>query len=471
MSVGEKVFTILLAGAAVLCAAMPATAGHPAALTETEAEALGTEIYIYGYPLVTMDMTRQVMTNSATAEALKAPMGQFSHARLYPDASFVDVPAQNVDTLYSSAWLNLAKEPYILHLPEEKDHYYLMPLLSGWTNVFSSLGTRTTGTKEADYAITGPSFKERLPAHVKEVKSPTDLVWILGRTYCSGSAEDYKLVHAIQDRYTLTPLSSFGKPYTNPKGIVDAKVDMKTAVRNQVNKLNAAAYFNKLALLLKENPPAAADAPMVAIMAQLGIIPGKEYDVGKFDKNVIEGLERGIKLAQEQILSALINQDIAVNGWVMVLNTGEYGTNYLKRAAMAATGLGANLSQDAVYPKTSVDSNGEMLSGAHSYVLHFTKEDIPPVKGFWSLTMYDDEYFFVPNDLHRYTLSPRNALKYNNDGSLDVYIQSTWPGKEKESNWLPAPLDRFILMLRLYWPETAVLDGTWKPPAVHRTAP
>ena len=154
------------------------------------------------------------------------------------------------------------------------------------------------------------------------------------------------------------------------------------------------------------------------------------------------------------------------------LKTGdEYGTDYLQRATITAVGLGANRPQDAVYPMSEVDVDGKPYSGAHGnkYVLHFKKGETPPVKGFWSLTMYDAEYFFYANPLNKYTVSPRNALKYNEDGSLDVYIQHESPGKEWEANWLPAPAGEFILMLRLYWPKEtppSILDGTWKLPAV-----
>src|SRR5262245_29009369 len=182
-------------------------------LSEDEALKLGTEAYIYGYPLVTMEMTRRVMTNAAEPKGNHAPMGQFYLSRTYPDASFRDVTAPNADTLYSTAWLDLSKEPYIFSLPEQKDRYYLMPMLDGWTNVFQVPGKRTTGDKAQKYAITGPGWKGELPDGVTELKSPTNMVWIIGRTYCTGTPEDYKAVHELQDQYSLVPLSAFGKPY------------------------------------------------------------------------------------------------------------------------------------------------------------------------------------------------------------------------------------------------------------------
>jgi hypothetical protein len=444
-----------------------------APLTEEEAFKTATDAYVYGYPLVTMEMTRRVMTNVATVEAMRMPMGQFGSAREYPSAAFRDVTAPNADTLYSVAWLDLAKEPYVLSLPDEDGRYYLMPMLSGWTDVFEVPGKRTTGTKAQKYAITGPGWKGKLPEGVTEYKSPTSMVWLLGRTYCTGTPQDYKAVHAIQDEYCVVPLSAYGKPYTAPKGKVDPKIDMKTPVRDQVNRMDAATYFNTLALLMKDNPPAKADAPMVEKMAKIGIVPGKDFDVSKLDPAVAKGLQGVPKAAQEKITGFFKDAGKEVNGWQIMTKTGIYETDYLQRAFVTAIGLGANRPQDAVYPTSVVDGEGKPYDGANKCVMHFPKGQTPPAKGFWSLTMYDADYFFVKNPLNRYTVSSRFDFKYNKDGSLDLYIQKGSPGKEKESNWLPAPAGKFILMLRLYWPqETApsILDGTWEPPAVKKFA-
>lgn len=442
---------------------------QPAAkMSEQEALELGTQAYIYAYPLITMDMTRRVMTNVAAPTDLKAPVGQFFNAREYPDASFHDVTAPNADTLYSIAWLDLAKGPYILHVPDEHGRYYLMQMLNGWTDVFADPGTRTTGAAAHDFAIVGPNWQGALPKGMTVYKSPTDMVWVVGRTYCTGTPEDYKAVHAIQDHYTLVPLSAYGKSYTPSPGKTDPAIDMKTPVRDQVNALNADAYFSRLAMLLQENPPAAADAPMVAKLAQLGIVPGQPFAINKLSPEVAKGLQAAVKAGQEKILGHEQSAGIIRNNWISPAKTGQYGTDYIQRAFVALFGLGANLPQDAIYPVTRIDSDGNALNGTHRYVIHFAKGQTPPVNGFWSLTMYDNQFFFVNNPLNRYTLSPRNALKYNPDGSLDLYIQQETPGSDKESNWLPAPDDDFTLMFRFYWPKEALINGAWNPPMVHK---
>lgn len=439
-----------------------------------EAVSLGVEAYIYGYPLVTMEMTRRVMTNVEKPEGSRAPMGHFVRMREYPSPEYRDVTAPNADTLYTTAWINVSQEPYVLNLPDAKDRFYLFPMLDGWTNVFQVPGKRTTGTGPQKYAITGPGWKGKLPDGVKEYKSPTGIVWLLGRIYCTGTPEDYAAVHKMQDDISLVPLSSYGKPYTPPAGKIDPAIDMKLAVREQVNALSAHDYFTLLAQLMKDNPPAPADKPILAKMAKLGIVPGQPFDGSKINSLALEAFSAVPKIANEKIMiwmkEGIIAGDMKLeNGWVFTTKTGLYGTNYIQRALITAIGLGANRPQDAVYPTSEGPNLVEAYSGEKNYVMHFEKGQLPPASGFWSLTMYDKEYFFVKNTINRQSISARQDLKPNADGSVDLYIQHQSPGADKESNWLPAPKDKFILMMRLYWPnETnpSILNGSWTVPAV-----
>lgn len=430
------------------------------------------EAYVYGYPLVTMEMTRRVMTNTVSATGNRGPMGQMVKARNYPDASFRDVTAPNADTLYTTAWVDVGKEPWVLSLPDMKDRYFLFPMLDGWTTVFQVPGTRTTGTGAQSYAITGPGWSGTLPAGVKEYKSPTSMVWLLGRIYCTGTPEDYATVHALQDQIGLVPLSAYGKPYTPPPGTVDAAIDMKTAVRDQVNRMDAVAYFTLLAELMKTNPPVAADAPALARFARIGLVPGQDFNAATLNADFVRRIPQA---AFDRImLQFKINPAVKdINGWNYTTKTGIYGTDYLMRALITAIGLGANRPQDAVYPTSLKDADGRTYDGANRYVVHFAKDELPPVEGFWSITMYDSNYFFVANPINRYSISPRQHLKQNADGSVDLYVQKETPGTDKESNWLPAPAGKFILMMRLYWPrETnpSILDGSWVIPGVAKAA-
>lgn len=437
-----------------------------------EARDLAIEAYIYAYPLVTMELTRRSLTNVATPEASKAPMGQFLRLRGYPPVDDHAVTAPNADTLYTIIWLDVTEEPWIVSTPDMKGRYFLLPMLDGWTNVFDVPGKRTTGTGPQKFAITGPGWKGTLPPGVKQYKSPTGMVWMLGRIYCTGTPEDYAAVHALQDQMTAVPLSSYGKPFTPPPGTVDPSFDSKTAVREQVNAMDAASYFALFAQLLKTNPPSAADAPMVAKLGKLGVVPGRDFDASKLNPSVSKGLAQAPKTAQRKIMGWMKKGVLAgdfklKNGWAFTTKTGLYGTNYIQRALITAIGLGANRPQDAVYPTSTGPDVLQKYHGSKKYVMHFAKGHLPPVNGFWSLTMYDTDYFFVPNPLNRYTVSQRNKLKANADGSVDLYIQNESPGADKEENWLPAPKDGFILMMRLYWPKDtppSLLDGSWTIP-------
>ena len=440
---------------------------------ELEAREVAIEGYIYAYPLVTMEMTRRVMTNVEKPEGSKAPMAHFARLRNYPAVDDRSVTAPNADTLYTLAWLDVSKEPWIVSIPDMKGRFFLFPMLDMWTNVFHDPGKRTTGTKAQKYAITGPGWKGTLPAGITEYKSPTSIVWILGRIYCTGTPEDYKAVHALQDQVSAVPLSSWGRPYTPPPGKVDPAIDMKQPPRDQVNAMDGVAYFKLFAELMKANPPAAEDAPMLARLARIGIVPGQDFDASKLDPAVVKGINAAPKPAQEKISNlkeAIVAGHAKLeHGWMFFPQTGVYGTGYRNRALITWYGLGANRIQDAVYPTSEGPELLSKYNGANKYVMRFEKGQFPPAKGFWSITMYDDQYFFVPNAINRQTIGSRSKFKANPDGSVDIYVQNESPGKDKEANWLPAPKGEFVLMMRLYWPsETppSILDGSWKPPAV-----
>jgi len=462
-----------LAAVGVFCIAGCGNNNAPSVLPE-EAMRIAVDAYIYGYPLVTFDMVRQQQTNVATPDPEHAPMGQMIKMRSYPAVDNHCCAAPNADTLYTMVWLDVSNEPWVLSIPDMGSRYYIVPMLDGYSEVFKVASPSTTGSKAQTYAITGPGWSGTLPNNVTEVKSATGMVWVLGRIYCTGTPEDYKAVHALQDKFAVVPLSSYGKPYTPPAGVVDPKVDMKTAVRKQVDALDTNDYFNYLGKLMKTNPPTAQDAPIVAQMAKIGLEAGKDFDSNKLaiiDREIIKTVP---KLALVKMFEHLKEQK-TTNGWFYFTSgVGEFGTDYLVRGMANALGPGWNRPQDAVYPLSQKDAEGSDYDGAsHKYVMHIGKGKTPPVKAFWSLTMYDTEFFFVPNAINRYDVSQRNHFKTNPDGSFDLYIQSDSPGKDKEANWLPAPKGKFALVMRLYWPTRtppSILDGTWTPPPVKRVS-
>jgi hypothetical protein len=428
---------------------------------------IASEAYVYGYPLVTMEMTRRIITNVAEPAGTRGPMGQIIKLRAYPDAAFRDVTAPNADTLYTTSFFDVGDEPWVLSVPDMKGRYFLLPFLDGWTNVFAVPGSRTTGTGAQTFVISGPGWSGDVPAGVTQLKSPTAIVWLLGRIYCTGTPEDYAAVHALQDAFKLQPLSTWGKDYAPPAGKVDAAIDMKTPVRDQVNRLSTNEYFTLLADLMKRNPPAAADAPVLERFKTIGLVSGQNFD-GKaldaaWDTRLPQVSFDRIKLH----LTSLKRE----NGWLFTTKTGLYGTQYLQRAFITAFGLGANRPQDAVYPLSQRASVLEAYEGEHNYTLRFEKGQLPPVKGFWSLTMYNEEMFFIANPINRYSMNMRTNPKLEPDGSLVISIQNESPGTDKEANWLPSPKGKFHLMLRLYWPDEdnpSILDGSWIIPPVKR---
>jgi len=439
------------------------------AITEQEAYEIGIEAYTYFYPLVLMDTTRRQAVNVEAGKVVgRGPMNTFTHGRTFPPADFRDVVRPNFDTLYSIAWLDLTKEPMVVSAPDTQGRYYMLPMLDMWTDVFMVPGKRTTGTGAGRFLVAPQGWQGKPPEGVQRIDAPTPYVWIIGRTQTNGP-KDYDAVHKVQDGYKVTPLSQLGKKPEPAKTVVDPAVDMKTPPMIQVDGMAADKYFAYAAELLKVNPPHITDQPILARMRRIGIERGKSFDLGKAEITIKRSLERAAPDALKQIQAKIPTFARVANGWQMNTDTmGVYGTYYLKRAGVALMGLGANLPEDAVYPLNIGDADGKPLTGANKYVLHFTKNEIPPAAAFWSITLYDKDGFPTANALNRNAIGDRDDLKFNADGSIDFYFQNESPGKDKESNWLPAPTGNFNLIMRLYGPKAEALDGRWVPPAVKK---
>ncbi len=438
--------------------------------TPEEAEAIATLAYGYGFPLVLMDASRAVMTAVPSVEAQKGPINQFIHVMEFPDDTYRDVVSPNVDTLYSTAWLDLAAEPIVLRVPDLADRYYVMQICDAWTNVFTAPGTRTTGNRAGAFALVGPDWRGTLPADVQKLAAPTNLVWIIGRTFTAGKA-DYAAVNAIQRQYELVPLSAWGRPYTPPAKVpVAPGVDSQTPTVVQVGKMSAGDFLARLAQLMGPNPPAAEDQPLVSRLRKIGVAPGAPFALDRLPARLKAAIESGIASGRARLAAAAkaISEDQPANAWRIERSLGRYGTDYATRALVAVVGLGSNLAEDAVYPITRVDADGGKLTGANRYQLHFDASGLPPVNAFWSVTMYSTSQFLVKNPIGRHALGDRDPLRYNADGSLDIYLQHADPGADKRANWLPAPPDGFSLVMRLYSPKQAVIDGSWSPPPVVR---
>ncbi len=439
------------------------------AVTAAEAELLAANAYIYAYPLVVMDVTRQVMTAASRPDvrSLRAPINQIISAPSFPSAEFKDVVRPNFDTLYTSAWMDLNAEPLVLTVPEMGDRYYLLPVLDAWTNVVASPGTRTSGSRGGVFAITGPAFTGQALEGMQVIRVPTRYAWLVGRIAAKPGADE-KAVNELQSQIKLVPLSRYADDrFRTVATSVDKRVDTKTPPPKQVAQMSAQQFFDRFGALTKDNPPSGADIPILASLARIGVVPGRSFDASPLGPDIRAAIDRGIVRGQ-RTLEEQTALAMSKPGWVTFgSNLGNYGTDYMTRGVVALGGLGANLTADAIYPMAAQDSKGRPLDGHHRYVVRFNQP--PPVKGFWSLTPYDDQGHAVKNDIDRHSIGSEHELTRAPDGAISIYMQADQPNDERSrANWLPVPRGPFNVTLRLYSPEPQVGSGAWKPPVIER---
>ncbi len=358
-------FSLSLLTLLALAAAVQTTpsAAQTAQLSEQEARAVATDAYLYFYSLITMDVTRKQLTNMEPGKGIGGPMNTFANVPAFPAADMRSVVRPNFDTLYSSGYLDMTKEPVVVSVPDTGGRYYLLPMLDMWTDVFAAPGTRTTGTQAANFLVVPSNWQLdlrdkylqefKLPKETQLINAPTPHVWIIGRTKTDGPA-DYAAVHKIQAGFKITPLSQWGKPEKTIETKIDPDVDMKTPPKIQVDTMAADKYFAYAAELIKINPPHITDEPILAQMKRLGIERGKSFDMAKADPVVRKALDAAPETAQKLMRWKTATLARVVNGWSMNTDTmGVYGNYYLKRAIVTQLGLGANLPEDAIYPLKS----------------------------------------------------------------------------------------------------------------------
>lgn len=434
-----------------------------AELQQDEIQKIASEAYIYTYPLVLMDITREQLTNKGIGGS------GFFHFRQYPPADFKDVVRPNFDTLYSIAWIDVSEEPMIVSAPDTHGRYYLLPMYDMWTDIYAAPGSRTSGTQAGDFAMVPEGWEGELPEGVKRIEAPTEMNWIIGRTQSNGPT-DYSVVNEIQDGYKVTPLSKWGTDYQPSKLKVDPSVDLITPPLTQVANMDAKTYFARASKLMQKYGTHQSDGSQLLRLERIGLTLDGDWELDKLSDKESKVLDQGVAEARQTMKEFVAQLATMKNGWIINTDTmGVYGNSYLKRAVIAEIGLGANLTEDAIYPLAMHDADGDKFTGEQNYELHFEKDEIPPVDAFWSVTMYDFEGFAVENELKRYAIGDRDALKYNKDGSLTLYIQHQNPGKDKASNWLPsAKTGDLGITMRLYAPKQSALIGEWIPPAIQK---
>ena len=444
---------------------------------EEEAHAIGVDAYLYLYPLVTMDLTRKQLTNQEPSPGgIGGPMNRFADVGAFPTADMKVVVRPNFDTLYSSGWLDLTKEPMVVSVPDTGGRYYLLPMLDMWTDVFASPGWRTTGTGAGNFLVTPPGWRPdlrerfveefKLPDDTHRIDAPTPYVWIIGRTKTDGPA-DYDAVHKIQAGYKITPLSQWGKSPIGAEVKIDPSIDMKTPPKTQVDTMPAGKYFAYAAELLKLHPPHITDEPIIAQLKRIGFEAGKSFDLDAADPAVKKGLESAPADAQE--LMAVENSDACQDCELLVDEHRHHGRLRQLLSQARHRHPARSRRQLAGGCDLSPQSRRRRRQAARwRQQLHHPFRQGTNAAGGSLLVDHPLRYGGFPGGqrLEPFRRVELDAIQNQPDGSLDLYFQNESPGSDKEANWLPAPKGPYNLTMRLYAPKSEALTGKWNPPPV-----
>lgn len=418
--------------------------------------------YVYAYPAVILELTRRVSLNPSKDGKESLKTNTLYHTTALADASFKNVVAPNIDTVYSQAWLDLSEGALIFEKPE-LDRYVSIAFLDAYTNCENIIGTGGDGNQKENYLITGPNFTGEVPEGYKQLALPTNKNWVIVRTIIYGK-DDVEAVKEIQSKLQF-------KTYGNAKQEViypAYRSDFVFKPIEKITNLSLEEFFTIFNELLIGNPDKYAPQGELKQWKDYGIGAGETFT----SDEEIRKIETEVKQRFLEETSRGLTEGGTVNHWSYPDDTiGIYKTDYLLRANVARNGLGANPVTMCVYPATYVDSEGNPLDGRKRYQIHFEKGQLPPVKehGFWSITLYDSkERYLVENEIHRYGINDRDELKENEDGSIDILVQQERPEEEWVSNWLPSGNEAFNLILRIYLTKETVISGEWKPPVIRQ---
>jgi hypothetical protein len=438
----------------------------PAAVTPGQARAIAKEAYIYGFPMVDNYRVQYAyFVNKDNPEYKGAWNAIHNTARVFtPEDKAVQTP--NSDTPYSAVGADLRTEPLVLTVPPiEQDRYYSLQFVDGYTYNFAYVGSRTTGNGGGKFLLAGPKWKGDKPEGISEViRSDTDLAMVVYRTQLFGPS-DLDSVKKIQAGYQVQPLSVYLK---QPPPAAAPPIDFVPPLTSEQERTSP-QFFEILNFALRFAPALPTEKDVRARFAAIGVGPDGNFDADKLTPEMRTAIEGGMADAWSEFNTFKKDKvDTGQVGSAQFFGTAaDLKGNYLYRMAGTVFGIYGNTAAEALYPTSSNDSTGAPLTGASSYTYHFTKDQLPPVNAFWSLTMYEmPASLLVANQMNRYLInSPMlSSLVPDPDGGYTFYIQNESPGIDKESNWLPAPKGPFMLVLRLYWPKPDALNGVWKAP-------
>lgn len=429
--------------------------------------------YAYGFPLVLLAETRDGLTGDSRACSLGADINTFANVFDLPDESFKAVVRPNVDTLYTSAMLDLSISPQFLHMPAVEDRYVLMALLDAWSNNFAGVGTQTHGEEAGRYFIVGPNDTAiDTPQGYTRIEAPTNLVWIIGRTEIKGEQDIWE-VNEIQKRYELIPYKAVDTISGSADCVPDADITPPLEV---VKSMSSMEFFERLSELLMETSVPEEDIPMLISLGDIGVGPYARRGVNSQPFWVKFALEGGKRIAQFSLDTAigLLGYGSIWSPNPKYIPLGDYRTFYFVRAVVSQVGFGANKGEYAVYQNASRDAEQRLYTSDHLYKITFPADDLPPVNAFWSLTVYGSDGFLAENQapevlgFERHSVGSNSNAEYNPDGSLTVYFSHLPPEGVPMANWLPVPDGEYQVTMRLYDPGESILNGTWQAPPIER---
>ncbi|WP_430812279.1 MULTISPECIES: DUF1254 domain-containing protein [unclassified Carboxylicivirga] len=440
-------------------------------LSPQEAKQIAKEAYIYAYPMLEHYKMMFAMAMYPESGAYMAPFNVLTNNSELNGPKDTIIVRPNNDTFYSAVWFDLSKQPQILSVPAITDgRYYSFQIIDMYTHNIDYVGTRKTGFDAGAYMFVGPNWKGETPEGInKVIQSEGNYLLALARTQVFGP-DDIESAKALINQYSVQSLNTY-------LGMAEATVipenpDIPPYDPNAVKNENFISYVNALMATAKMHP---SEEALFKRFARIGIQPGQPFNTDDFSSEIITAIREGIDAGRKELIDASMQLGMRKNGWQQI--AGAFGNReamkekYLTRAAAAYFGLWGNDLEEAFYPETTLDIDSEELDGSkHAYKLHFEADELPPTKAFWSLTMYKlPEQLLIDNEIDRYVIgSATKGLQFNEDGSLDVYIQKENPGRDKVSNWLPAYDGTFSLQTRIYWPEPTALDPLYTMPAVQK---
>lgn len=429
---------------------------------EDLAYSIGVQTYIYGYPV--MDLYRTFYEGTLDPKrGHTVTLNQFNFSRklVTPKDDWVVTP--NNDTIYNRAFLDLSYEPMVIRIPDMGERNYWFPIGDIYHNMNASISWDTIGFKGGDVALVAPGWKGVLPEGVQRVEVRTPMVWTIGRYAVDGKPADLVAANALQDKTSLIPLSQYGVEKPQPQKIDPANYP----IFGREDLADARKFFTTLNEILRRNPPQPGDAILINLMREVDLHPDQKFDWDALDPAVRNGLTRAAKDAHAIVTARTKTFARKVNGWVEAILEADMSDQPVNHAGLAMMGLLYSQKEVSTYHVGYFDGDGAPLSGDHLYKLSLKAP--PPVKAFWSLTMYDSKTRrYIENPIDRWAIGDRTeGLVIAKDGSVTITISAEQPKDEKErANWLPAPNGSFYVVLREYSPDPAILTREWEPPGI-----